>query len=382
MKPLDARLLSDVEELAQLSEPWRQLAHACACPAALPGWQLAWWRHLAPEGAALRAVAVFEDADRLVGLAPFFVNPGRRVDYRLLGAGITHRLSPLALPGREREIASLVARTLASSSPAPDLVAFEGIDAGSPWPQIFVESWPGWFRPWRYVSSIHPGPAVDTTGEDFETWLASRSRSFRKQLRVAQRRADEIGAQVAPVASKEACEKALLDHRRLHLARWERRGGSSLDERAFAMIAEAVRALVPTDEMRVFALRIGQTTIAVQLALAAGGEVLLLSSGFDDAYARLSPAHRTVLAFVESAFACGERWIDLGGGREQYKFYFANAAAPLNWVGVVPRSRRYLLTRVRLAPEQAKWCGQRLARRYLSPAQRSRIKRLLSKKRS
>ena len=85
---LSVRLVTEIEELERLSEPWRELAHACACPAALPGWQLAWWHHLAPVGARLRTVAVFE-RERLVGLAPFFANPGRRVDYRLLGAGTT-----------------------------------------------------------------------------------------------------------------------------------------------------------------------------------------------------------------------------------------------------------------------------------------------------
>ena len=105
MTPLDVRLLSGAEELTRLSELWRRLAHACACPAALPDWQNAWCRHVAPAGASLRTVAVFE-GDELVGLAPFFMNPGRRADYRLLGAGTTHRLSPLAAPGRSRSSAT------------------------------------------------------------------------------------------------------------------------------------------------------------------------------------------------------------------------------------------------------------------------------------
>ena len=131
MSPQSAQLITDIEELERLSEPWRELAHTCSCPGALPGWQLAWWHHLAPTGAKLRAVAVFE-GERLIGLAPFFANPGRRIDYLLLVAWITHRLSPLALPGREAEAARLVAEQLVAAGPAPDLVAFEGIDVESP----------------------------------------------------------------------------------------------------------------------------------------------------------------------------------------------------------------------------------------------------------
>ncbi len=369
------QLITEIDRLERLYEPWRELAHTCACPAALPGWQLAWWRHLAPEGALLRAVAVFEQ-DRLVGLAPFFVNPGRRVDYRLLGAGITHRLSPLALPGRERETACFVAHALADSSPRPDLVAFEGIDATSPWPDVFVETWPGRFRPWRYTSSRPAGPAIDTAGVDFEAWFSSRSRHFRKHLRVAKRRADEIGARTAPATSKEAYEKALLDFRRLHLARWEHRGGSTFDERTFEMIKQAARVLVPANEMRVVTLETAQDTVAVMLALAAGGEMLLFSYGFDERYARISPIHLTVLAAVEDAFRNGYHRVDFGRGTERHKQAFANSDAPVSWGGLVIRSRRYPLTRARLAPQQFRWLAQRLARRYFSSRQRARIKRL------
>ena len=110
------QLITEIEKLEQLSGTWRELAHACACPAALPGWQLAWWRHLAPEVALLRAVAIFEQ-DRPVGLAPFFIDPGRRADYRLLGglldngdAGHVARLvsGPVARSGAKVVMPALV----------------------------------------------------------------------------------------------------------------------------------------------------------------------------------------------------------------------------------------------------------------------------------
>lgn len=377
--PLRAEMIGELERLIQLEQSWRELAHMCSRPAALPGWQLAWWRHLAPEGARLKTVAVFEQ-DHLVGLAPFFANPGRRVDYRLLGAGTTHRLAPLARPGREREIAALITRTLAGSSPPPDLIAFEGIDAASPWPQVFAASWPGRFKPWRYTSSRTAGPTVDTTSGDFEAWLSSRSGNFRKQLRVAKRRADEIGARIALVTSEEGREKALLDFRSLHLARWKHRGGSSFEDRTFEMIGEAARALAPANEMRIFALETGQDTVAVLLALAAGVEMLLFSYGFDETYARISPIHLVILAAVEDAFARGDHRVDFGGGSERHKHAFANSDAPVSWGGLVIRSRRYPLTRARLAPHRFQWLVQRLARRYLSPGQRARTKHLLSRK--
>ena len=379
MTSLRARLITEIGELEALSEPWRALAHTCSCPAALPAWQIAWWRHLAPTGAALRAVAISEGED-LVRLAPFFVNPGRRVGYRLLGAGMTRRMRPLARPVLEAEVARETAAKLAEAAPTPDLIAFEGVDDTPPWPGLIAKAWPGHFKPWRYVSSIHPGPVIDTTDGDFEAWLSSRSHNFRKQLRVARRRADAVGAQIVPATSTKACEKALRDYRRLHLERWERRGGSSFDEKAFAMINEAARVLVPANEMRILSLDTTQDTVAVLLSLAAGKDVLLFSYGFDEEFAQISPIHLTILAAIEDAYRRGDQRIDFGGGSERHKQSFANADLPVRWEGLVIRSRRYPLTRARLAPEQGRWLAHRLARRLLSPSRRARVKRLLSKK--
>jgi CelD/BcsL family acetyltransferase involved in cellulose biosynthesis len=372
----NVRLITEIDELEQLSGPWRELAHACACPGALPGWQIAWWHHLAPAGARLRTVTVLE-GERMVGLAPFFVNPGRRKDYRLIGAGTTHRISPLALPERVPEVARLVAKTLAEAEPRPDLIAFEGIDLFSPWPTIFCESWPGRLRPRRYTSSVHPGPVVDASGGNFDAWLSGRSRNLRKQLRVARRRADEAGLRTALVTTEEGCEHALRECRRLHLARWQKRGGSALGENAFAMVGEAAHALLPAGGLRVLVLASDERTVAVLLALAAGGDLLLYNYGFDEAYARVSPMHLTILAAIEDAFARGERRIDFGGGHERHKLAFANFDDPVCWGGLVIRSRRYPLTRVRLAREQTRWLLQRVARRFLSPGHRARIKRML-----
>ena len=378
MTPLRAQLITEIEELERLTKPWLELAHTCSCPAALPGWQLAWWRYLAPEGALLRAVAIFEH-DQLVGLAPFFVNPGRRVDYRLLGAGMTRRMQTLARPDITTEIAREIAAALANAKPAPDLIAFEGIDDASAWPRLLAETWPGNSPPWRFVSSTQPGPTIDTIGDDFEAWLSSRSRGFRRQLRTAGRRANEIGVQFSPTTSKRAYEKALIDYRRLHLARWEHRGGSSLTEKSFEMLDQAAHVLIPSNEMRVFTLETAQDTVAVLLALAAGGELLLFSYGFDEEYAQISPIHLMFLAVIKDAFEHGDRRVDFGGGDERHKRAFANADAPICWTGIVPRSRRYLLTRAHLAPDQGRWLAHRLARRFLSPRRRARIKRLLSK---
>jgi len=376
MAPLRTQIITEAEELEALSEPWRELAHVCACPAALPGWQLAWWRHLAPEGSLLRAVAVFE-GEALVGIAPFFVNPGRRVDYRLLGAANTHRISPLAAPGREREIAALIARALAGSSPSPDLIAFEGVDAASLWPQIFVENWPGRFRPWRYVSSIHTAPVLDLELEGgFEKWLAARSGNFRRQIARARRQLEAEGGSARLALDPDAIKQATEAFGDLHFRRWERRGGSGLGRSVPAFLEDAAADLVGRGEMRLWVVELDGEPLCVSAFLAAGGEVYFFNSGFAGSRGDLKPGVLALFAAVEDAFARGEHRVDLGGGAHSYKLRFTADSAPIFWTGLVPRTRRYLLTRMRLAPDQAGWMATRIARK-LPPQWRRRIKRVI-----
>jgi hypothetical protein len=84
----------------------------------------------------------------------------------------------------------------------------------------------------------------------------------------------------------------------------------------------------------------------------------------------------TLLASAEDAFEKGDRRIDLGPGRQLYKLRFASDDAPIFWTGIIPRTRRYLLTRIRLAPDQAHGSATRIAR-TLPPQWRRRIKRLI-----
>ena len=380
MSSLYAELITEIEELERLEEPWRQLAHACACPGALPDWQLAWFRHAAPAGSVLRAIAVFGDDDRLVGLAPFFTVPSGRVDYRLLGAGITHRLAPLALLGTNDEVARLVTETLATARPRPDLIAFEGIDAAASWPKAVAFAWPG-LRPWRYTSSTHASPVITLEGGSYESWFAARSASFRKNIREAERRTKRAGARIILAQADNEIEKAIEAFSRLHTARWAHRGGSNLSPESFATLAEAARALVPRDEMRLWALELDGQLIAVQVTFAAGGDVLCFNSGFDESFAKLHPMLLPKIALIKNAFERHERRIDFGAGDEVFKRRFATGDAPITWTGLVPRTHRYPLTRVRLAPDQTRWIATRLVRR-LPPKRRKQLKRLLRYRRA
>src|SRR4051794_29147079 len=122
----EAELIVDAERLVELTPEWDALAVACGLPQMSPAWVLAWWRHVAPDGALPRTVVV-RDGEAIIGLAPFYVTPsdGGRIDYRLPGIELAGRLAPLAHAGREWDVAEAVAETLAQAEPRPDALRFE-----------------------------------------------------------------------------------------------------------------------------------------------------------------------------------------------------------------------------------------------------------------
>lgn len=95
-------VVSDEAELTPYLDGWDRLAVASRRPFCAPGWMLAWWREGRSGKMALRIVLVFED-DRLLGAGPFFgqISYGL-TELRLLGAGFSHRIGPLAEPARRR----------------------------------------------------------------------------------------------------------------------------------------------------------------------------------------------------------------------------------------------------------------------------------------
>ena len=176
---LDGEPIVDLGAMTDIYAEWDSLAIACALPQMSPAWLMAWWRHLAPESAVPRVIAV-RDAGRLVGLAPFFVEPGKggRVDYRLPGIELAVRLAPLAIPGREWEVAESFAHVLAETAPTPDVIALEGGPLASHWPTALRERWQGPVRPIVSRYAIYGCPTVTLSEPSYEEWLSGKSAHF------------------------------------------------------------------------------------------------------------------------------------------------------------------------------------------------------------
>jgi len=341
---LAAETVADDERLRSHAREWAALADAAGAPYALPGWALAWWAHARPAGAGLRAVVV-RAGDTLVGLAPFYAD-GR--SYRLLAAPLCEPVEPIAAAGREREVAEAVAAELATHEPRPRAVDFGTQLSSSQWVASLRDAWPGNARPSLREGASVPIHLLSVERVDYEGWLRSRNSKQRANLRRYRRKLDEAGARVR-VSTLDSIERDVEAFLRLHVARHEDEVTPLAEPRIGSMLVEAGRTLIPRGQFRLICADLGERTIAARLMLAAGGEVTDWNSGFDDAFAKLSPSLNTFAAGVALAIESGDRRIDMGPDTAPYKRRLTDAERSLVSRVLLPPGRGRLRARVRLA---------------------------------
>lgn len=345
-----------VEELAGLDglrAEWDELAVANRRPYCAPAWMVAWWQAADRPGAELRVLAAF-DRGRLVGVAPFYVTsrPGRAARYRLLAAEASPRVEPLAAPGRRGAVAAAFAVALAHADPVPDVLAFDGIPAASPWPRLLADAWPSPGNTRVSVERSRPAPTAALRGITFEGWLASRSRNFRSQIRRARRDLEAVGGHFR-VSGSDDVERDLAAFARLHHARWNPRGGSdALSTEVERMLPRVAHELAADERFRLWCMEVDGEVVCAHLHLVAGGEVAWWLGGFDDRFASLHPSLLALTVAIENGIARGEQRFDLGSGGQPFKYRFSDAEDRLDWVTLLPPMRRRALTLLERAPER------------------------------
>jgi len=363
-------VVTDETELAPHLDGWDRLAVAAGRPFCAPSWMLAWWREGRSGKTALRVVLAL-DGERLIGVGPFFAQISYGLtELRLLSAGFSHRIGPLAEAGEEGRVAAAMTAAMASLKPRPASVVFEGIDAGDPWPELLAETWPG-RRPRLRTDSVMEAPVIQLDGAD-EAWMERRTRNFRKLARRTSKRLGETEVS-SRIGADEAAVKGFLQ---LHHLRWNQRGGSNLDDSAERVVAAAAAELGERGRLEVVLLEGPEGPVSAELMLRTGPTAAIWATGFDPAWAQYAPGLQVRLVTLRAAAEHGVELVDLGGGAAEYKVRMADGDMPIAWRTLFPRGPRYPLIRLRLAPKHLRQALRRAAQR-LPERQRERLKRLL-----
>ena len=325
---------------------------------AAPTFALAWWETFRKPGARL-AVVVVEDADGLVGIAPFVALDRRLVEYRLLGAGIGHRLGPVARRGSE----ALLGRQIVAAFAGVRLhsVVFEGVDEpGVLVAETVAAHWPGRFGAQlrRDVDMVSP---VATLAPSHAEWMAAKSQSFRRQEKQGRRALDNAGMKVRRAESRAEIAADLTALGRLHLARNGEAATAVWDDEE--VLQGFLRTIPSTDRVWLYVIEHEGRVVAANLAVGAGAEITGVAVGHDGEYDKLRPGYVLMNAMIADACEAGVARFDLGGGGQQFKARFADDVRTLHWMTVYPRTPRWLVIRARLAPKHLRYAARSAARR-------------------
>lgn len=317
-------ILERLDDLEALAGPWGELSDARDRPACAPEWALAWARHIS---SGRPRVAVVREAGELIGLLPLTAERSRTgaVRLRLLGAGTSAGLEPLARPGREEEAAALCAPALAAAEPRAEAIAFEGIRVDSPWPGALARHWPGARTALLHEFDRMPEPHVSLAAGSFADWQQTRSASFRSQLKKVRRRLEERGVTTRRATTRAELERDLDAFLCLHHARWRDRGGSAVVTPGVErMLLDAAPALLLQGRMDVWSIEAEGEVICSQINLATPGQVTMWLGGYDEAWSDARLTFACFAAVIEDGFARGIPRISLGSGGQEYKYRFAD----------------------------------------------------------
>jgi CelD/BcsL family acetyltransferase involved in cellulose biosynthesis len=350
-----ARVLTDVDSLAQFVPGWDALAVKCRRPRSAPAFALAWYRHGLPSNGQQKTVVV-TDGDDVVGIAPFYMGRTGFGFYEFNMAGpVLFGVEPLCAPGREEEIAAAVGHALAHAEPVPDIVYLDSLPQGSSWPTFMAGGWP---RPRPALVSPHsfPWSHIYLGDAGYEGWFGQRSGRFRQRFRSQYRKLSGEGFKHLVSVDASDISERLPALGRCYEARRAGRGGTGhpFDDNVRAIVAEAADKLSGTGRLRLATIERPGEVIAADLMVSAGGHASGWLTGFDEAWAHLSPNFVCMVLSVEDAARVGDTTFDLGSGSYSYKQRFTDDEPIFESSRLVRRGLRPFHTPAQLLPYGAR----------------------------
>jgi dTDP-4-amino-4,6-dideoxygalactose transaminase len=306
----DTLRLEITDQIAELWTEWSQLAERSGNVFASPEWAEVWCRHFLG-GRPLRLLAFRNAADRLVAVVPTYVFATRPLTVlRLVGHGPGDELGPVCDPADRPAVARALRRALPQLG--ADLLLAEHVSARHAWSAMTGG------RPLRTESS----PAIRLAGMDWPSFVGSRSRRLRKELR----RVESKLAAGSPLHIRDpGPQPADLDAElttlfELHDACWGERS-TFLRDRAFHR--DFARTAVERGWFRLVFLDAPKRPVAATYGFRYAGVESDYQGGRDPSWDSGSPGFMLLAWMIRAACEAGVREYRLLRGGHWYKHRFA-----------------------------------------------------------
>ena len=318
-------VVSSPAELEALAPEWRALASARGNAFLTPEWFFAWLRNYGD--LAESAVVVVRRADgRVRGIVPLVDDRSGPVRcLRFCGANLGDHFHPVARPEDELRVAGEAAQLLASGGRRWRTLALDHVSADAHWWTEIVRS-----APLSLATSAYRDdslPFIDLRGHTWDTYMASRSRNMRSQIRRKTRALErEHGATFRRTGGSAELDRDLDALFSLHDARWQALGGSTLStERSRAFHRDFAAAALERGWLRLWLLEVDSEPVAAWYGWRVGGRYSYYQAGFSPSWERFSVGLVLLAHTMRSAVDEGVEEYDLLRGAEAYKTRFATA---------------------------------------------------------
>jgi CelD/BcsL family acetyltransferase involved in cellulose biosynthesis len=335
------------DDLAPYAQDWDRLSQGV--PFRSWSWMSCWWRHYGDRpmrglrAGRLYVLGVLTEADRLIGLAPWFLDAGtwRGRVLRFLGSGevCPEYMSVPAAPGWEGPVAAALADwlTAARGPDAWDLLELTAVARDDAAIARLAQ------RLEANGNLVHrrAGPACwrIELPPSWEQYLATLSSQHRNQLRRAERRLLVSGrAVVHRVNQPEELPQAERIFADLHQARWRALGqpGCFSSRRYAAFHGQMFRELLARGQLILFWIALDGKPFAAEYLMAAGDTVYHYQRGLDVSRLDHAPGRLGTIVALRLAIDGGYRVFDTLRGDEPYKAHFRARPNPCLEIRAVP----------------------------------------------
>ncbi|MEM6329351.1 MAG: GNAT family N-acetyltransferase [Planctomycetota bacterium] len=319
---MPVEVLTTSEQLTGIAEAWDRLA--AGHPMRGHAWAESWWRHYG--GGQLFVVTVTE-AERIVGLAPWRIEASARHGraIRWLGDGevCSDHLTLLAAEGQQQHAVDAIADFLSEDFNAWDLLRLDDTDTDDAGLDLLCRAFAD--RGARYQTRGAGACWRIALPGDWDAYLASQSKSHRKQLRRTERGVMQSGAcRLHAVTSHDDWRRAWPLFVDLHQRRRQSLGepGCFASPRFAAFHAEVSQRLLELGQLRLSWLELDGRPAAAEYQFAGAGCVFAYQGGLEPELLDQQPGRISSIFAIRAAMDAGAKAYDLLRGDEPYKAHW------------------------------------------------------------
>jgi CelD/BcsL family acetyltransferase involved in cellulose biosynthesis len=326
---ITVRVVESEAGLVSLADEWERLQASSAVTSVFESfeWQSAWWRTYG-QGRPLRLL-VASDEGAVVGILPLWVHTveAMRVPVRLLrfvgSGGDTYPddLGAILAPSREAEVARALADAVMKLR-GWDVLLLTDMQSESAFPSAMRAA--AGAKGAACLTGCSERIAFLELPATWDAWLATLHRDRRYRIKNIRKKlvAAHKDARFFVWSDPETLDQGVDRLVHLHRKRWSRvEGGSkSFETPEYVGFHRAVmKALLPKDRLRLYALEAGGEVIAMYYFYRFRDRVYLMQSGFDPDLAAVKPGQVLLGHVVEHAIGEKDTVLDFLRGDHRYK---------------------------------------------------------------